>query len=285
MFERYTEKARRVVFFARYEASQFGSPTIDTEHLLLGLLREDKPFAMSHLPAGASQSIREEIEARIQPGKPISTAIDLPLSSESKNVLDCAAKEADQLSHKHIGTEHLLLGLLQEENGGAAQILKKHSVRISLVRLELAKRPKELWPSFENSTIPKHAARIPKDTITIHGAVWNTEYILDAVSKCREYSWLWRKSEWISRDIVIQRYSGSISFDLSLAADSTNFSLAKGGWKKDHCAICHWELFESNGNPHHSVGYTNGLSWLCTECYEKFLSGPDFFSSTYDEIT
>ena len=65
MFERYTEKARRVIFFARYEASQYGSPYIETEHLLLGLMREDKALANRFLRShGSIESIRKEIEAR-----------------------------------------------------------------------------------------------------------------------------------------------------------------------------------------------------------------------------
>ena len=285
MFERYTETARRAIFFARYEANWYGSPTIDTEHLLLGLLRESKKFAGWQLPAGIAESIRQEIERGNPASTPTSATIDLPLSEASTHVLDYAAKEADQLGHKSIGTEHLLLGLLEEETGVAAQILKKHSARTSLVRLELAKRPKELWPPFENSIATRTASNIAKDSIKIHGAIWNTEYILDAVTKCREYSWIWNKAEWIARDIVIQRNSGAISFDLSLAKESGNFGLVKGGWKKDHCAICYWELFESKDDPLHGIGYTNGLSWLCAECYEKFLLKPDFFTSTYDDIT
>jgi len=72
---------------------------------------------------------------------------------------------------------------------------------------------------------------------------------------------------------VVARISdGSISRDLSLAADSTNFRLVAGGWKKDECLICRWELFCSEDDLEHGVGYTNGRDWLCTECYEKFLA-------------
>jgi hypothetical protein len=78
---------------------------------------------------------------------------------------------------------------------------------------------------------------------------------------------------------------GSISRDLSLAADSANFRLVAGGWTKDECLICRWELFESKNDPEHSIGYTNGRDWLCTECYDKFWRRPDSFSSPYSEIT
>ena len=153
MFERYTEKARRVIFFARYEASQFGSPYIETEHLLLGLIREDKALANRFLRSHAAvDSIRKQIEAHTTIREKVSTSVDLPLSHECKRVLAYAAEEAERLSHKHIGTEHLLLGLLREERCFAAEILHERGLRLSTIREELARvhsekmlstRPKE----------------------------------------------------------------------------------------------------------------------------------------------
>ena len=153
MFERYTEKARRVIFFARYEASQFGSPYIETEHLLLGLIREDKALANRFLRSHAAvDSIRKQIEAHTTIREKVSTSVDLPLSHECKRVLAYAAEEAERLSHKHIGTEHLLLGLLREEKCFAAEILHERGLRLSTIREELsrvqsekllANRPKE----------------------------------------------------------------------------------------------------------------------------------------------
>lgn len=117
MFNLYTEKARRTIFFARYEASQLGSPYIETEHLLLGLLRENGALAHRFLHSYESvESIREQIVGHTTAGKKISTSVDLPLSNESKRVLAYAAEEAERLSHKFIGTEHLMLGLLREKN-------------------------------------------------------------------------------------------------------------------------------------------------------------------------
>src|SRR5580658_2349163 len=117
MFERYTEKARRVIFFARYEASQFGSPYIETEHLLLGLLREDKQLANRFLGSHAAvDSIRKQIEGHTTAREKISTSVDMPLSQERKRVLAYAAEEAERLNQGYIGTEHLLLGLLRQEN-------------------------------------------------------------------------------------------------------------------------------------------------------------------------
>src|SRR6266436_3213388 len=85
MFERYTERTRRVIFFARYEASRFGSTTIETEHLLLGLIREDKRLLQRFLPTPAPvEEIIAKIENHIEPREKTSTSIDLPLSDECK---------------------------------------------------------------------------------------------------------------------------------------------------------------------------------------------------------
>lgn len=144
MFERYTEKARRVIFFARYEASQFGSPYIETEHLLLGVLREDKAltnrFLRSH---GSVESIRKKIEGHTIIREKVSTSVDLPLSDECKRVLAYAAEEAERLAHPHIGTEHLLLGLLRQSESFAAMILAERGVDTKMVHEALAKEGAE----------------------------------------------------------------------------------------------------------------------------------------------
>jgi ATP-dependent Clp protease ATP-binding subunit ClpC len=140
MFERYTEKARRVIFFARYEASQFGSPSIETEHLLLGLMREDKSLTNRFLRSHSSiESIKKEIEGRTIIREKVSTSIDLPLSAECKRILAFSADEAERLRHRHIGTEHLLLGILREDKCLAAEILHERGLRLSVIREELSK--------------------------------------------------------------------------------------------------------------------------------------------------
>jgi ATP-dependent Clp protease ATP-binding subunit ClpC len=138
MFERYTEKARRVIFFGRYEASQFGAPYIETEHLLLGLLREDKALTNRFLRSHASvESIRKQIEGHTTIRERVSTSVDLPLSNESKRVLAYAAEEAERLSHHYVGTEHLLLGLMREEKCFAAEVLHERGLRLSAVREQM----------------------------------------------------------------------------------------------------------------------------------------------------
>src|SRR5262245_20477338 len=128
MFERYTERARRVLFFARYEASQLGSISIETEHLLLGLIREGKGltsriFARSHL---SLENIRKEIEGRTVFREKVSTSVEIPFSAETKRVL-----------HNYIGTEHLLLGILREERCVAASILMEKGMRLNTVREDI----------------------------------------------------------------------------------------------------------------------------------------------------
>src|SRR5215471_15783880 len=139
MFERYTERARRVLFFARYEASQLGSISIETEHLLLGLIREGKGltsriFARSHL---SLENIRKEIEGRTVFREKVSTSVEIPFSAETKRVLQFAAEEADRLLHNYIGTEHLLLGILREERSVAASILMEKGMRLNAVREDI----------------------------------------------------------------------------------------------------------------------------------------------------
>ena len=139
MFERYTERARRVLFFARYEASQLGSISIESEHLLLGLIREGKGltsriFARSRL---SLEGIRKDIEGRTVFREKVSTSVEIPFSTETKRVLHAAAEEADRLLHDYVGTEHLLLGLLGEQRCVAASILVEKGMRLSTVREDI----------------------------------------------------------------------------------------------------------------------------------------------------
>src|SRR5215472_1292511 len=104
MFERYSERARRVFFFARYEASEVGSTTIETEHLLLGLIREDKNLTNRFLQGHSSiESIRKEIEGRITVRErvSISNPPNFPLSNECKRIQAFATEEAALLKHRH----------------------------------------------------------------------------------------------------------------------------------------------------------------------------------------
>jgi ATP-dependent Clp protease ATP-binding subunit ClpC len=141
MFERYTVRAPQVFYFARYEASEVGSTTIETEHLLLGLIREDKGLTIRFLENRSSiESIRKEIEERITVREKISTPAHFPLSNECNRIRAYAAEEAALLQHRHIGTEHILLGILREETCAAAAILHKRSFHLNAIR-EVLGRP------------------------------------------------------------------------------------------------------------------------------------------------
>jgi ATP-dependent Clp protease ATP-binding subunit ClpA len=155
MFERYTEKARRVIFFARYEASQFGASQIEAEHILLGLLREDKsPFLRNLCRSLDHESVRRETEGRMISRDRTSVNIDLPLSIEAKRVLTFATEESEKLRHRHIGTEHLLLGLLREESSVAAEILYENGIRLTDVREALERGETSTGPHSTQSLAP-----------------------------------------------------------------------------------------------------------------------------------
>ena len=141
MFERYTEGARRVIFFARYEASQYGCEHIEAEHILLGLFRQDKELVRSYCKDLSVDDVRRLVDVHAPTRPPTSTSIDLPLSDPSKRVLAYAAEEAERLAHKNIATKHLLLGLLREEKSHAAEILRGCGLRLDALREEVA-RPK-----------------------------------------------------------------------------------------------------------------------------------------------
>jgi hypothetical protein len=156
MFERYTEKARRVIFFARYEASQYGSSSINTEHILLALLRED-PALMRRLRLDLTPEIRDEIEKVIQRGERVSTSVEMPLSADSHKILQLAGEEADRLADRHIATQHILLGILRVEKSLAAKLLIAKGANADALRVQLAQGE----TSRSESSQPIDATSIP----------------------------------------------------------------------------------------------------------------------------
>jgi hypothetical protein len=134
MFERYTENARRVIFFARFEASLSASPAIEPEHMLLGLLRENKDLfvKLTPLPDPAG-TLRKSVENRVPPAQAIFSSVELPLAPGSKVVLAKAHEESDALGHRHIGPEHLLLGLFAYESL-AAEALQASGITPERIR-------------------------------------------------------------------------------------------------------------------------------------------------------
>ena len=140
MFERFTEKARRAVFFARYEASQHGTPYIETPSLLLGILKENRELMARLLRTGTEEypQLIADVEALFPKfsGK-ISTSVDLPLSRVAKLALNCAAEEAGRRHHRAIEPLHLLWGLLTA-GGPETACLNSHGITLEVVNRDLA---------------------------------------------------------------------------------------------------------------------------------------------------
>jgi ATP-dependent Clp protease ATP-binding subunit ClpC len=153
MFERYTEGARRTLFFARYEASQRGSLSIECEHVLVGLIRESKgPVArllarFQVLP----HTLLRDVDARTQLREKVPTSKEIPFSEDTKHCLEFARQEADGFRHSHIGTEHLFLGLLRADRSVAASILTGHGVTLKAARDQVGTEPSAPSPTDEVS--------------------------------------------------------------------------------------------------------------------------------------
>jgi len=139
MFNRFTERARKVIVLAKEEAKRFNHDYIGTEHLLLGLVREGEGVAAAVLQKLGLDldSIRIEVEKVVQPGPQTQVMGDIPFTPRSKKALELAAEEARALGHNYIGTEHLLLGLIREGEGVAFRVFLNMGVDIERVRNEV----------------------------------------------------------------------------------------------------------------------------------------------------
>lgn len=134
----FTERVRKVLALAREEAARLRHEYVGTEHILLGLVREGEGVAAAvlrdlHIDP---DEIRESVEAQVKKGIAAITRVDLPYTSRAKKVLELAMSEANDLDHQYVGTEHLLLGLVREERGVAAQTLTARGVDLASVRAE-----------------------------------------------------------------------------------------------------------------------------------------------------
>ncbi|MDO8488831.1 MAG: ATP-dependent Clp protease ATP-binding subunit, partial [Candidatus Omnitrophota bacterium] len=139
MFNRFTERARKVIILAKEEARRFNHDYIGTEHILLGLIREGEGVAAAVLQKLdiSLENIRIEIEKLVQPGPTTQIIGDIPFTPRAKKALELAAEEARSLGHNYIGTEHLLLGLIREGEGIASQVLLNLGMDLNSVRNEV----------------------------------------------------------------------------------------------------------------------------------------------------
>src|SRR6516165_6779700 len=141
MFERFTDRARKVMALANQEAQRFNHEYIGTEHILLGLVKEGSGVAanvLKNLDIDL-RKVRLEVEKIVQPGPDRVTQGKLPQAPRAKKVIEYSIEEARSLNHNYVGTEHLLLGLLREQEGVAAQVLTNLGLKLEDVREEVLK--------------------------------------------------------------------------------------------------------------------------------------------------
>ncbi len=141
MFNKFTERARKVILLAKQEAKRFNHDYIGTEHILLGLLREGEGVAAAVLQSLGMNlnNIRLEVEKLVQVGPTTVVSGDLPFTPKAKKVMELAMEEARTLGHNYIGTEHLLLGLIREGEGVASQVFMNMGLDLEKVREEVIK--------------------------------------------------------------------------------------------------------------------------------------------------
>lgn len=264
MFERYTEKARRVIFFSRHEAVQLGSPKIDTEHLLLGLLREDSGIAKRlSRPTLTIDVIRRRIEELKPTGEKGSMSGDMLLTDAAKRALIYAAEEADHLQDPYIGTNHIFLGLLAEKDGIAAQVLAEIVGNTSGLRDQVC----QMSDASRKVALPQEIKQ--EDYIEIHGELWGAQSVREMAHYYGRFHW--ERRRYVARDALVQRSSRKLYLYLGQQFDPAEFELAKGEWNEDHCVICWWQICAAD-SPLHGEGYTNGQDWLCAECHDRFFN-------------
>ena len=138
MFERFTERARKVIILAREEAIRLGHNFVGTEHLLLGLIREGDGLAVAILKKLNVNiaAVKAEVEKVVAVGNEFSPAGEIPFTPQAKKVLEFAISEARSLGHNYIGTEHLLLGLIREGEGIASLILRDFGVTVAAAKAQ-----------------------------------------------------------------------------------------------------------------------------------------------------
>jgi ATP-dependent Clp protease ATP-binding subunit ClpA len=162
MFERYTESARRALFFGRYEAAQLGGLAIEPEHVLLGVLR-DAPLTITRFATkGSAESIRRVLQDAYEPHEKVSTSVEIPFSRETKAALEGALVEADFLKNRWIGPAHLVLGIMVKTSGAAAHALDDAGLDADALREYLRSTPETErdWSAGGSSATADISARL-----------------------------------------------------------------------------------------------------------------------------
>jgi ATP-dependent Clp protease ATP-binding subunit ClpC len=157
MFDRFTERVRKVIQLAREEAMRFNHDYIGTEHLLLGLVKEGEGIAATALAnLGIDlKTLRLEVEKLVEQGPSTVSVGEIPFNPQAKKVLELAVEEARKFGHNYIGTEHLLLGLIKEGEGIAAHVLENMKVDVERVQREIVKLLGGPSTKFSSTTEPK----------------------------------------------------------------------------------------------------------------------------------
>ena len=163
MFNRFTERARKVILLAKEEAKRFNHDYIGTEHILLGLIREGEGVAAAVLQnlGLSSDQIRLEVEKLVQLGPSTIVSGDIPFTPKAKKVIELAMDEARNLGHNYIGTEHLILGLIREGEGIAAQVLVNLGLDLGKVRQEVMELLGSSAPGYQAASPAPSKTKTP----------------------------------------------------------------------------------------------------------------------------
>lgn len=178
----FTERVRRVLQLARSQALQLGHEYVGTEHLLLGICAEGEGVAVAVLRSLNVDvaSVVRSVQQVVRPGKAPTDRMDLPYTSRAKKVLELSMSEARDLAHGTVGTEHLLLGLIREEKGIAAQVLHEHGATIASVRPEVIRLRGDEVRDAGASPAPRARHRPRPHPVAITIVVEHADGTLDA---------------------------------------------------------------------------------------------------------
>jgi ATP-dependent Clp protease ATP-binding subunit ClpC len=168
MFERFTQRARRVVVLAQEEARMLDHNYIGTEHILLGLIREGEGVAARALESlGISlEAVRQQVEKIIGRGQQAPSG-HIPFTPRAKKVLELSLREAKAFGHNYIGTEHILLGLIREGSGVAAQVLVKLGADLNRARQQVV----QLLYGYQGEDVTGEGRPLPDDALTQVGSL------------------------------------------------------------------------------------------------------------------